>query len=734
MRRLSLLSLAVPLSLVGCTKTEVIITEIAYPDMLLSQSSVEFGTAQWGETVERTVTLTQNGISKDGLGMTMGVQSVEIVQGTGTSFSVSYDLAEMVCPERAATEDTAATTTATAKEVDVDTGSTDTGTTGTDTANTGTTTPDGTVPEGLLFTMEYGCSIPLHIRYSPNEVGDIWAGLVVSTAAATLPEDAEEDALPEYQKDPEHSRQVVFLHGQADHASGTLVVRPRTYDFGYVNADDPEEHYAYIELQNVGDGDVTINSVALSDSCDAAFRLDTAPASGTVISPDQTGLVAVEFDPDDTNGSYCELFITSDDAANPEVDVILLGNSGDDASNSAPTAAIRAPDNGYRYSTIRDLTLEVNIFDVDQPAPTLGCKIKSAVLQVANLVTCEAPDDSGHFWVTIPREDLDDGVDTLVLTVTDANGQTTNASVSVLIDTDYPADDDDGDGYGPASDPADCDDANGMSYPYAAEVFDGADNDCDGIVDEGTEGYDDDGDGLSEIDGDCNDFNETALPGAPERGDGVDNDCDGLVDEGTTLYDDDGDGYAEVNGDCDDGDPLVNPAATEVCDGVDNDCDTLVDRADGCVETDSDPEIVGEIRATDANACLEGETVTVEVKAIDQDGDPLTYLWSSDAGDDATRFDNPTSPVTHWVCPELDENSGGKAFSLNANVFDDDGGSDYGFVKIAVYPSDFEELHEPFEKVEYVESEGCSTSGSTPSALLVVGGALAASLIRRRRS
>ena len=34
---------------------------------------------------------------------------------------------------------------------------------------------------------------------------------------------------------------------------------------------------------------------------------------------------------------------------------------------------------------------------------------------------------------------------------------------------------------------------------------DADDNDCDGLVDEGTEGADDDGDSFSELDGDCDD-------------------------------------------------------------------------------------------------------------------------------------------------------------------------------------------------------------------------------------
>ena len=55
-------------------------------------------------------------------------------------------------------------------------------------------------------------------------------------------------------------------------------------------------------------------------------------------------------------------------------------------------------------------------------------------------------------------------------------------SLSVLYGAGYPLQDDDNDGFadGPIAD-ADCDDEDGV-YPYAAEIFDGKDNDCDGIM------------------------------------------------------------------------------------------------------------------------------------------------------------------------------------------------------------------------------------------------------------
>ncbi len=148
----------------------------------------------------------------------------------------------------------------------------------------------------------------------------------------------------------------------------------------------------------------------------------------------------------------------------------------------------------------------------------------------------------------------------------------------------------------------DCDDNDSNNFPNNSEIADGKDNDCDGVVDEGTANYDDDSDGLSELEGDCNDKDASIHPSANEDpahtgyGDAKDNDCDGIVDEGTFNGDDDGDGFTEIQGDCDDANINTNPYAAEIADGEDNDCDGDTDEdtsrsdddEDGYTEEDGD--------------------------------------------------------------------------------------------------------------------------------------------------
>jgi len=176
----------------------------------------------------------------------------------------------------------------------------------------------------------------------------------------------------------------------------------------------------------------------------------------------------------------------------------------------------------------------------------------------------------------------------------------------------------DGDGW-PAGE--DCDEADANIHPGASEVCDGADNDCDGDVDEGvitTYYSDDDGDGYGDSDSypimaceppleysvadngdDCDDTDVDVNPDAMEICDGVDNNCDGEEDEGlsqTWYVDTDADGFGDEDNsleactqpmgyvsqdtDCDDGDANVSPSSVEICDEIDNDCDGLVDDDD----------------------------------------------------------------------------------------------------------------------------------------------------------
>ena len=200
--------------------------------------------------------------------------------------------------------------------------------------------------------------------------------------------------------------------------------------------------------------------------------------------------------------------------------------------------------------------------------------------------------------------------------------------------------DGDGDGWGDVADvvfacvqpaetsatPGDCDDENSGTYPFAPELCDDEDDNCNGLLDDDAidavtwyADLDGDGEGNASLTeeacdapagylatgDDCDDLDDAAYPGAEEIcGDGLDQDCDGspLCDGGTV--DSDGDDWSdEASGgdDCDDTDATVFPGAPELCDTIDQDCDGLIICDGGSTDAD------GDAYSAEGDDCDDGE-------------------------------------------------------------------------------------------------------------------------------
>ncbi len=221
----------------------------------------------------------------------------------------------------------------------------------------------------------------------------------------------------------------------------------------------------------------------------------------------------------------------------------------------------------------------------------------------------------------------------------DVDGDTFGNAGSVTQACDQPA--------GFVTDNTDCDDANAAVSPAQVELCNGADDNCNGTVDEDTaadavtwygdgdsDGYGDLGStstscaapsGYVDNSADCNDADGAVSPSATELCNAIDDNCDGAPDEASaadapTWYADaDSDSHGDVSApavecaqpsgyvssadDCDDTDAAVNPDATEVCNSVDDDCDGVADDGAGTPwYADADGDSYGD-PATSTIAC-----------------------------------------------------------------------------------------------------------------------------------
>ena len=386
------------------------------------------------------------------------------------------------------------------------------------------------------------------------------------------------------------------------------------------------------------------------DDSDAAYNPDAAESDCTD-SHDYNCDGSVAFEDADSDGyAACQDCNDADALVNPGA-VELCNNLDDDCDSDVDEDAVDAA-----------------TWYVDTDGDGYGAD--------TTVVACAQPADAAEYGGDCDDADADYHPGAPETDCTDPNDYNCDGSVGY--------DDRDGDGY-PACE--ECDDADAAHFPGAVEYCDGADDNCDGQIDESaavdalTWYSDADGDtygsastsavacsapsGFVADATDCDDSDPSEFPGAVERCDGDDDNCDGVADEATAVdatrwyMDADTDGYGDAAtsqvacdqpagyldnaDDCDDTDLSEYPGAAEVCDGDDDDCDGTIDEA-GAVDADT--------WYADADGDTYGDPA-VTLAACDQ---PAGYVADAQDCDDASAS---VSPADTETCNGIDDNCDG---------------------------------------------------------------------------
>ncbi len=309
----------------------------------------------------------------------------------------------------------------------------------------------------------------------------------------------------------------------------------------------PDDGASFTELEAIDFVGTVADSNGLSDIASVVWTSDVDGELGVVVA-DDAGIVrlATTLSP----GTHAVALTATDfDGVSGEVSIAL--NVG--SAPSAPLAEILNPDDDDTFLVDVPITFVGGAVDPNQAPETLVVTWTAEPTAGGPVLQLFFGNPGLGGSTSVTWIDAPVGEHRIVLMVTDDGGNSAEDAVIVSV-LDPNATDDDGDGW--SENALDCDDTDPSISPGVAELCNGIDDDCSGLVDDKDLDADVHVDedcvlyiGAWPID-DCDDDVSTTHPGAAELPNDVDDDCDGVVDEETDRWDDDGDCACEGVGPC----------------------------------------------------------------------------------------------------------------------------------------------------------------------------------------
>jgi hypothetical protein len=428
---------------------------VARPRLALTPEALDFGEVDIGEWRSLSATVSNTG----GEPMALELGAV----GTDRSaFCVHWDMATASCGE---------STRAAAKS--------DTGAPGADTARgwgdsgSGSGSPPGTCADGEVaadgpLVLEPGCTIDAVAVFSPTLTGAQVAGMRVAVEV-----DPETWAGPPLARDPRNGVQHVRLDGMGAPVATAqrLALSPGTLELPWRWPDGGTDRTT-VDLVNPGDLPLTLDTLDASDCPGLAVTAE--PGAGAVPVAGDRATVELAYTPTTTAALACTLRASTAEGVGASARL----HTTIPCPGEPPTVAITAPTFAERIASTDALAVTIRVADASQPPSSLYVSVETLATGAALVGT--PADDSGQASFVLPVGSLVAGPETVVVRVSDLQGNVTTAAVPVRVD-DEPVDDADGDAWGLAE--GDCDDGAVATFPGAPESPDGADNDCDRLVD-----------------------------------------------------------------------------------------------------------------------------------------------------------------------------------------------------------------------------------------------------------